>query len=454
MEEVLALNILCAASEMSGSVLSLVHSLAKGSGGSGSNGGKPEKVIEESGSEACTMQPSPVLPEEHSPNLQESNRDTPQSNVIDLTQKRGTKFNLPVSERGSTAQSMREKSEKMSSQCQVVTLNILGMQPQFKEPYPEPVATSVKDLGAAVGLTFGVQFQDRIRAERDTRSLGDSVGTQSLIENESIPDIMSSNDSSNTTVDLETSSTSLEDVSKPKTLLSLQPEMPAPLGPNELTSPKSRHDSVCEKPNEKRLSLDVGSLLETRISPAVGTPIEEKLEALQSPLGEAVNRVGLLDDRFQYMQPVATQHGKEFSGKSVTLSLPPRNIETRFTHYTHSTAALSGGAGIPGSHVAPSTVYMYKHSVYSMPLTLDTDNGGSSVFGKTSRFENWPSEVALAYTLNLASIVIYGRTSLIQKAALEGDVSRVKCAAADSFGLLDLSEFDNEETVSKCGEYL
>lgn len=101
---------------------------------------------------------------------------------------------------------------------------------------------------------------------------------------------------------------------------------------------------------------------------------------------------------------------------------------------------------MPGSQVPPSTIY--KHSVYSIPLTIESENRESAVFGNVPKFENWPSEVALAYTLNMASIVIYGRTSLIQKMALEG----LDAKDARQCALLQLSEFANESPASKCGE--
>jgi len=70
--------------------------------------------------------------------------------------------------------------------------------------------------------------------------------------------------------------------------------------------------------------------------------------------------------------------------------------------------------------VPPST--LYRHSLFSVPLTPDTENQESVAFGgrTTSKFETWPSEVALAYVLNMAAVVIYGRTSRIQKFASGG----------------------------------
>ncbi len=459
----LALDILCAASETNMSILNLVQSLAEGSC-------RPHNTSERDHDQGTpgtvsgngSLPHSPAPPQLKATQLQDTSLKLPEDNLSPLAPMKGTRFQLPVSQKGSTAHSQMEKSERRSSNHHMVTLNILGMQPQFRDPYPEQEAVLDDDL-EDVGLNFGVRFQDRVRAERTARSPVDSVGTQSLLENESIPDTLSSTASSNTIVDLgPTSSTSLEGFSQSKGFLTgtsgFQTETPKPSGPlssSELTTAKSGSGNSSGKLKEKRISLDdAASLLETRMSPVAVTPIEEKLEALQSPLDEAIDRVGLLNDRFEYVQSGEIQPGRQhldFSGRSVALSLPPRNTETRCTHYTHSSGALSGGAGVPGSHVAPSTVY--RHSVFSVPLTLDTEDGGSTTGGNMSRFENWPSEVAVAYTLNLASIAIYGRTSLIQKTALQGKGSRgVKDAAMSAYGLLQLTEFSNEGTVSKCGK--
>jgi len=81
--------------------------------------------------------------------------------------------------------------------------------------------------------------------------------------------------------------------------------------------------------------------------------------------------------------------------------------------------------------------------------------GESVAFGgrTASKFETWPSEVALAYVLNMAAVVIYGRTSRIQKFALEGGNMRERLGGgAKEWGLLQLSEFESEDTVSKYGE--
>ena len=145
----------------------------------------------------------------------------------------------------------------------------------------------------------------------------------------------------------------------------------------------------------KVLVDEVVSVQGTLLSPGCTTPMEEKLEAVKSPLSEAIGRINLQDNRGQFLQPQPT-HSPGGGGRSVTLTLLGWNVETRCTNYTHSSAALSSRAGVPGSHIAPSTVY--RHTIYSVPCIIDTENEESAVFCSTSRFESWPNEVALAYT--------------------------------------------------------
>ena len=85
------------------------------------------------------------------------------------------------------------------------------------------------------------------------------------------------------------------------------------------------------------------------------------------------------------------------------------------------------------------------------------------MLGNTSRFENWPNEVALVYTINMASIVIFGKNSLIQKVALEGfeeerlsEKDRGK-ASQHKYGLMQLVGFtgenESETDLTKCGKF-
>ena len=103
----------------------------------------------------------------------------------------------------------------------------------------------------------------------------------------------------------------------------------------------------------KVLVDEVVSVQGTLLSPACTTPMEEKLEAVKSPLSEAIGRINLLDNRGQFLRPQPS-HPPGASGRSVTLTLLGRNVETRCTHYTHSGAALSGGQGCPAVTLPPA----------------------------------------------------------------------------------------------------
>ncbi len=85
--------------------------------------------------------------------------------------------------------------------------------------------------------------------------------------------------------------------------------------------------------------------------------------------------------------------------------------------YAHSHAPLSDGAAVPGSQVAPSTVY--QRSVFST-----SDQHLSSLEGDEKAvvggLGSWSSEVALLYTIAMTDSVLYGRSSQIQRCALLG----------------------------------
>ena len=470
------MDILCTASQANINVLNLVHSLASGCGGS-------PYTQEDQTSHDTWVQP----PKQQGPRSKldggltlggehRSTSQTPPTSTL-----AGTRFKLSTSVKVSSPQSKMEsvKGSQGSSPKRLITLNILGMQPEFLDPYLESGVTVEQTVTYTTLAETTTPAEGTSQVSADTKdqvdynmlvghsseSLESSVGTQSLIENESIPDIVPSGSSSNTSVDLGSLSSIDVGLSKSVGIFSIGSELKSAEISKNLESsavhnepPKDRSDSsgVVGKADEKKVSLtDSISLLETRLSPeCTGTTVEEKT---RSPLGESFDRVGLLDDRFQYLQvnrANAQEAGQHIAGgKTVTVSLPIRNIETRCTHYTHSTAALSGGAGILGSQVPPST--LYRHSLFSVPQTPDTENQESVTFGgrTASKFETWPSEVALAYVLNMAAVVIFGRTSQIQKFALEGGNMRERLGGgAREWGLLQLSEFESEDTVSKYGE--
>ena len=362
---------------------------------------------------------------------------------------------------------------------------MLGVQPGFREPYPESVYTEAhaltfaEDDGGYTDEHFHLQLhvdvshipsQQRRKSGTTSRPTGDleSIVTQSLVDSESVPRTMDSSRVSSHSQHLSgvgelDSKSTLGDLSPSRSLvITSSPWLKSSASKNldlstddrregegvQRVSDGRRESNVLHNPPRmKRESFEeVESLQGTWRSGAVlGTPIEEKLDALESPLGESLDQVGLLGDQDQLQSHPACPG---IPGRSVTLSLFARNVETRCTHYTHSSSALSGGAGIPGSHVAPSTVY--RHSVYS-PLTIDVENeesGGLSSGGTVSHamFESWPSEVALAYTLNMSDVVIYGRTSRIQSTALEGTSSGE--GGISGFGLKQLAGFSHTEHSS------
>ena len=467
----LAMEILCTASQANINVLNFVHSLAR------SSKGTPH--TREGQLSHDTQQPSP---RQHDPSSRltdgltldidyHSTSNVPPINPVI----KDTRFKLPTSEQGSSLPS-KAKGSQGSRPKRLITLNILGMQPEFQDPHlesgvtDEQTATWTTVAETATELSTGskdqvgcnllqvptgfVEFVDVGSQEL----LESSVGTQSLIENETIPDIIASGSSSNTSVDLGSTSSLELGLSKSAGIFSLVSEFKSTrsgsknLGTstvsNELSKERRGGSGAA---GEKKAS--VSGTLETSASADQGKTVE-------SPLEESFHRVGLLDNQFQYLQ-VNQDHDQQAGGdrcmgnqgKTVTVSVPGRNSETRYTHYTHSTTALSGGAGILGSQVPPSTLYRHSVFSFSLPPSLGTEN---VAFWEesASKFENWPSEVALTFVLNMAAIAIYGRTSHIQRIALEGGcmTERLGGVIKKDYGLLQLSEFETEGTLSKCGE--
>ena len=390
---------------------------------------------------------------------------------------------LSVNERGS------EVATSSKRRVQVNTLNVLGMQPGFREPYPESVYTEAQSVYTEAQTVVSddrfagdlFHVNQHIAAPRVvkshswqgmTRTVGgrsaelESVATQSLIDEESIPRTMNSSRASSHSQHL----SGMGELGSQSTLGRLSPSHSLVLTSSPWLKSSTSKNLDCSNDDsrekggetqravppillesdelsdpvhgEKEKSVEgSGSLQGTqRFDAVIGTPIEIKVEGVESSLGESLDRVGLLANEDGLRGPPTRPPG--VSGRSVTLSLFDRNVETRCTHYTHSSSALTDGAGVPGSHVAPSTIY--RHSVYS-PLTLDVENEESCRLSSDrgtvthARFENWPSEVALAYSLSMADVVIYGRTSVIQSTALEG--ARSGDGETGRFGLKQLVQF-------------
>ena len=554
MESLLAINILCLGSQLSLRVLSLLYSLASGTTAALVPHSSPTHPSLFSSSPRHHHQHRP--PHDHTRLLLGS--DTPHSGSLfkdtpttpsrtsegtgrtdghkhrrrssSLSPKKGTRFQLPpgldILDPPSLGNSNigSDLAAASKRRAQVDTLNVLGVQPGFKEPYPESAYTGAQtvvsdDVGAEGGTENGYYLHLHVdiphvaglshdqptgkkkKSDMSSRHATDleSVATQSLVDSDSVPTTLNSSRASShsqhlsgigglgsqSTLGEASPSQSLVMTSSPwlksgtSKLLDLfgddqaAEEGEGGQGKKEEAASGSRGSSMLKNPpgdrSRRKESVDEMESLQGTwaFRTASGTPIEDKLKALESPLGESIDRVGLLGnhDQFRGLHPPARPPG--VSGRSVTLSLFGRNMETRCTHYTHSSAALSGGAGVPGSHIAPSTVY--RHSVYSMPLTLDMDNddinvesamlsgsGGGGGAANHARFETWPCEVALAYTLSMAGVVVYGRTSLIQSTALEGmgsgDGGRGGKGGVEGYGLKQLAQFTHMEPSPTTGK--
>ena len=455
----LAMEILCTASQANINVLNFVHSLARGN--------KDTPCTRENKLFHNTQQPSAG---QYDPCFRLKEGLTPDidyhstSNVPPVI--KDTRFKLPTSEQGSSLRS-KAKGSQGSSPKRLVTLNILGMQPEFQDPHLESgvtdgqtatwttlaetvteLSTGSKDQVGRNLLQVPTGFEEFVDVGSQ-ELLESSVGTQSLIENETIPDIIASGSSSNTSVDLGSTSSLELGVSKSAGIFSLVSEFKS-------TRRGSKNLDSSAVSNEVSKERKDGSDAAGDNKVSVSDALEMSTSAEQGKIEESFHRVGLLDNQFQYLQvnQVDDQQagGDKCMGvqeKTVTVAVPGRNIETRCTHYTHSTTALSGGAGILGSQVPPSTLYRHSVFSFSLPPSLGTVNEGNV----TSQFENWPSEVALTFVLNMAAIVIYGRTSHIQKVALEGECTTGRLGGvAKEYGLLQLSEFETEGTLRKHGE--
>eukprot|EP00731_Ephydatia_muelleri_P024106 Em0016g377a len=381
MESMLAMDILCAAAEVNIKVLHFVQDLADG------RAKESYEFVRIKPHPSCESAASQRMP---------SGLEDDQGNG--RSPKRETRFATPVGD-SRMDDDFKETSKILEHPPRTpITLNILGMQPNFKEGTttdlspmnPEPMpATSSK-----LKVTF-MNWETPGKAKPCTPA--ESMCTQSLIEDESIPNTPVSVDSSSTDVDLHKSH-----------------------------SPSSRADpapatsiaaSITARHGRSSAALTAGSYRGTVPSAAVSTPMEEKLQSLLSP--SAVGPRGNEDD--------AAEGGKSRKG------------ESRCTHYTHSVAALSGGweGGGRGSQLPPSTVCA--PSFVSLPQAFGSEEeGGELRFN--SRFESWPSEVCMTYTVNMASIAIYGQTSAIQDTALNGRRGQETA----KHGLVQLARFQSD----------
>lgn len=444
----LAVNILCTAAESTLDILRLVQSLASGSV-MRYEGRTHSQQTSNSTRECLTKRSASLTPSEN------GGRDT--ANQF----KKGTRFTLPatVDSKIQTSHVRTKKSLK--------TLNVLGMQPDFSESLAGSLGQTLTHSGTGendtmTGSPSKPSEEDTQGHQQEQSNCSDtllqSVRTQSLIENESIPETPPSQYSSNTTV-LELGSVA--------TL--------------EATVSMSKSAGLLASSNSysKNLDLSISNVLSTAILssnlsgdiPAIGEESNNSASSILPVQRKLVSPVsGLLTDSAQptkhASEELPTLHEIASSQTShqdtqIQDTVPNQGLASQYTHYTHSSAPLSGGAGVPGSQAPPSTIY--RRSTISTPATelCNIHSTTVIVLGNTSRFENWPNEVALAYTLNMASIVIFGRSSLIQKVALEGfEEGRLSedrgTAPQHKYGLMQLGEFsgenESEADLAKCGK--
>lgn len=375
MDSMLAMDILCAAAEVNIKVLRFVQDLADGRAKEYYE--QHAKIKLHPSCEGRSSQAASSLEAE-------GTRRNP---------KKGARFDTPARDSKMKEDDFKETSKLLEQTHRIpVTLNILGMQPNFKEADLWPTNPEIMTATPSkLKVTFVSEESPSVKPFTP-----ESVRTQSLIENESIPNTPVSDVSSSTDVDLRKSRTPT--VSRDLTTNSLH-----------VTSPP--FVTWGHRRGRSSATLTAG----TAASAALSTPTEEKLLSLLTP-----SALGPRD------------------GEDPPESAKAKKGESRCTHYTHSIAALSGWGGEGGgrgSEIPPSTVCA--PSFVSLPQEL-----GSDELAFNSRFESWPSEVCTAYTVNMASITIYGRTSAIQDAALTG---RHASGVTSKHGLVQLAGFERHQ---------
>ena len=453
-EGMLAMNILCAASESMIDVLHLVQILASGSvkqyylDEERVSSANQQAFISKSARECLTKCSGTVTP-----------TDSTREMATDL--KKGTRFTLPPSAEKKVSLDgnvWKGKDSILSRDMKSVkTLNILGMQPDFSESLVESTSQMSTDSVTTENYDLTVSASNCKHSEENnikhqqshfdgpssSEILLPSVRTQSLIENESIPETPPSQYSSSNTTVLELgSSTTLEaPISNCKSVGLL------PSGnsySNVLsTAIMSRNPSG----DIQAIGEDCGNSVSSLI------PVQRKLvspvSGLLADYGQEANTEDL-STVHGVASPQCSHQDNQTKDSQQVNEIRCQGMESQYTHYTHSSAPLSDGAGVPGSQAPPSTIY--RRSTLSTPATELPKLESSVLLESSSKFENWPNEIALAYTLNMSSIVIFGKSSIIQKIALEGLEQKSskdqQLAPHQKYGLLQLVDF-NTDTVSE-----
>ena len=326
----------------------------------------------------------------------------------------------------------------------VATLNVLGVQPKFIDPESSTYTIdSSKD-------------DETRREEEDINNISNntlSVCTQALIENESIPDTLlptSTEPSGSHVIRGDEEITSLEEPSTFKdSYTSYLIHISSQYNQSQ-TSPKV--ESSNDKKTDKRVTLMSASAYNPSEEEGGGEEDDDNDDDdVASSVGTSINRINLLDDRFEFVK-AKEGGGGGGKGKIVTLTLPQVEIhrpDSHCTHYTHSTAPFSWGAGVLGSIAPGSTVY--QHSILSTPSTIKTDLSTVSL----TNFTSWSWEVKLTYAVGLADIVMYGRDSNLQSVALmgrrredeEGREEEKEKPALLGYSLVDLASYDDDDAI-------
>lgn len=469
MDGLLTMNILCTASQLNLDTLNLVQSLALG--------------------QVKTPQPNKITSRSKSPSM-DLKKDEQTSAPIFTDGKnpfpiKGTRFLLP----NKMDFGFQSETQPQNITTEVTTLNILGMQPDFNLPDNESVYTADQTIisflanGKRIYHTASADdikqiIQNRLPKPLPSNLLKPSeatcyttselaaglstVGTQSLIANESIPDPLCSTLTSNITMlDLGSITTidPVESLGKSIGLFTSSNSKNLDISVSNLVSPcllpSGEFVSTDESTNGSRTGDDHVSRLS--VSGKQGSDSRsvspKKLSSRMETHSGSREQAEALDNHSFSQQATRETEEKEIHPQHVTVVLPDpkRNADSRYTHYTHSTAPLAGGANMLGSQVHPST--LLRQSVFSAQISEATTTNTQPSKTLQLKFEQWPSEIALAYTINMASIAIYGRSSLIRRCAMYGQVEKSSSEdAVDGYdqrnhGLLKLAEFQTDEDL-------
>ena len=492
LESLLAVNILCLGSQLSEPVLSLLLSLASSTTLSSSGAQHPQQMLEThrallslgSGPHSVSLfRDTPTV-------ASRASEDETRHSQGSSLPKKGTRFKLPDSELDtlSFCDHRMDLDVLLSSKhrAQVDTLNVLGVQPSFREPYPESVYT---DVAETINDGDESRFEDEDSIylhdlhsddllhparHRERRELCagmleptadvDSIATQSLVDSELVPKTIDSSRASTCSQipsgcgELGSALTLGRASPSHSFIITSSPWLKSSTSKNwsnvnvdhsRLTVESGDHgsgDAVALSPESRREQQETAADKSDSVCGNAATEEEET----ESSLRESLDKLGTLGSPSHLAGPPPA-HNPMAGGASGRNVFSSRSVETRCTHYTHSSSVLSGGAGVPGSHIAPSTIY--RPSVYS-PLTIDIEEeagsedeviggggggGGTSVAHHTA-FHGWPSEVAVGYTVGMCDVVMYSRTSHIQTTALHG-VTQGEDSRGELLGLKQLAEF-------------